>query len=537
MSQSGNSREQKTDKKNANKKARTPDNQISPAVLETGGDFLEQTGAASIEDHAKLLGDPAYQPAQKQSMAHGISQKMGNRYLGKVLVQMTKDEEKAKSADPQPRSTPNLGPASISETMLAGGVMKRAVAVPFTQVISRAEEDQETPGNQEPEETIHVSEIPGEEDEIDHAGHDSSISSRLGHNEEVSESGAGPSGFGVTRCSWSVRDVDVSSSFGTIFNRGTYTVTGTYHYDIAWRVRDSVGPNSEVDIASAADPDIKATNYQFVAKDLTPDMSDLGGRPPRDGYWAKDLTIRHELVHVRDYRRTGREGFRAAQRWLGRQTSTSASHVRDTLIPQAVTEGGRVLRARMAAPPGAEPRAYGDGAPVYTARKNLIKTKGDTDQYGKVAVSVKVLPKGGGTHTVVEGDTLSGISEQIYGSGQYWRQIRDANPGKTRQGGNLIHVGTVLDLPEINVDQDLSLDLTHDTEFVTTPTVTIAAGASHEFLVKPKDLFTDETDNSGDVEIFVVDGEGNDLESATWSIPSPMTTTAGDFEIRARIKT
>ncbi|KPK05912.1 MAG: hypothetical protein AMJ56_15280 [Anaerolineae bacterium SG8_19] len=535
MPHPSNSKEQKTGKKEAVKRARTPETEMSPdRTAETANNLLGQIDASSIEDHAKLLSNPIYRPVQRQSMARRIGQKMGNSYLSKVLVQMKEDEEVV-SATRQPQPISELGPVKLSETMLSGGLIKQAVQVPFTQVISRVDEDQEAAGSEEPEAPIHVEEIPGDEDEIDHPAHDSSISSRIGHHEEVSEGGAGPSGFGVTRCSWSIRDVDVSSSFGTIFNSGTYTVTGTYHYDITWRVRGAVGPSNEVDIASDSDSDLKATNYQYVAKDLTPNMGDLGGRPPRDGYWAKDLTTRHELVHVSDYRRTGREGFRAAKNWLGRQTSTSASHVRDTLLPQALTEGGRVLRARMAAPPGAEPRAYGDGAPTYTARSNRIKTKGDADQYGKVSVSVKVLPKGGGTHTVVEGDNLSSISEQIYGHGRYWRQIRDANPGKTRQGGNLIYPGTVLDLPEINVDQDLSVDLSYDTNYVTTPTATVAGGATHEFLVKPKDLFTDATNNSGDVTIYVVDAEFNDLETVTWSIPNPLVSVSSDFEIRARI--
>jgi len=58
---------------------------------------------------------------------------------------------------------------------------------------------------------------------------------------------------------------------------------------------------------------------------------------------------------------------------------------------------------------------------------------------------------GGGKHLVEKGDTLWGLSETTYGRGNLWHRIYDANPGKTQNGGNLIFVGTLLNLPEIEL--------------------------------------------------------------------------------------
>ncbi len=63
----------------------------------------------------------------------------------------------------------------------------------------------------------------------------------------------------------------------------------------------------------------------------------------------------------------------------------------------------------------------------------------------------QTVPKGGGTHTIVAGDTLSGIAKAVYGEMSLWTHIRDANPGKVRSGGNLILVGDVLKIPKLDV--------------------------------------------------------------------------------------
>jgi len=59
--------------------------------------------------------------------------------------------------------------------------------------------------------------------------------------------------------------------------------------------------------------------------------------------------------------------------------------------------------------------------------------------------------KGGGEYEVKRGDTLWGIARDTYGHGRYWREIYRANPDKASDGGNLILIGVILTLPEIQV--------------------------------------------------------------------------------------
>jgi hypothetical protein len=58
---------------------------------------------------------------------------------------------------------------------------------------------------------------------------------------------------------------------------------------------------------------------------------------------------------------------------------------------------------------------------------------------------------GGGTWTVQSGDTLSRIASKRYGNAALWQGIRDSNPDRVKDNGRLIYVGTVLNVPEIDV--------------------------------------------------------------------------------------
>ena len=59
--------------------------------------------------------------------------------------------------------------------------------------------------------------------------------------------------------------------------------------------------------------------------------------------------------------------------------------------------------------------------------------------------------RGGQTYEVVAGDSLWRIAKNTYGHGRYWRKIYEANPGKAARGGNLILIGTLLNLPPLQV--------------------------------------------------------------------------------------
>jgi hypothetical protein len=197
-----------------------------------------------------------------------------------------------------------------------------------------------------------------------------------------------------------------------------------------------------------------------------------------------------------------------------------------------LAEGQRVFNA-LASAPAAEGDAYGDGAPLYQARADAIKTKGDTGDYGLISTEVTVHPKGGEEYEIVRGDTLWGIAERTYGHGRYWRDIYRANPGKARDGGNLIFPGTVLDLPSLTVEQEVSVSLTLDgkTHF----SETVAVTGSYIFFIVPSDVFSDTTNCTGDVTIDVWDAEGNLLLTTVWSLPGAVSNSDGDYQVAANI--
>jgi hypothetical protein len=413
------------------------------------------------------------------------------------------------------------GPVAETESRLPGGQLMRTLKIPFVQLVrsSRADEPQEQ------EAPVTVSEVEGPEliQSLD------TISSTLGYASTTERGGAGPSGFGVCRASASLTDVHITPG------SGSYTVTGTYELEIRWQVRSGTGPNSEVDIQSENDPDIRACNYQLVAKDITPNMGDLNGRPPRDHFWAEDLTGRHERVHATDYGTYGPDAATAAQNWLNAQTASSRTQIQNTLLRRALRESMTVLEALMETAPGAEQRAYGDGAPVYQARASAVRTKGDAGDYGQVSAQVTVHPRGGEPYEVVRGDTLSAIARRVYGEARYWREIYRANRDRVREGGNLIFPGTVLDLPPINIDQEVWVMLSSDAGLYASETVRVPGGSSHEFLVSPKDVFSDTTNCDASVTVDVCDQDGNSLVTAVWSLPGSTTSRHGNYEVTASV--
>jgi len=435
----------------------------------------------------------------------------------------------------------SMGAPKLSRKSASNGDQMLTQSIPITTYIAKepsSSEDEKTGGEQK-EENISVDKIEGSEEPIS-SNSDSTINASFTHSPTVARGGAGPNGFGVTRSRIRFTNVNISSSIGTVFNNGIYTVTADMEHTITWQVRSGTGPGSQVDIAGATDSDLKACNYQLVSKDLTPNMSSDNGRPPRSNYWAEDLTIRHELFHAQDQRRDdyGPAMTTAAQTWLNTQTASSASQVRNTLMPQARNQGVAAFNAKVALP-SAEGDAYGDGAPLYLARANSIKSKGDAGDYGFVTTEVKVLPKGGGTHTVVEGDTLWDIAEQTYGNPKLWREIHGANPGKARDGGNLIFPGQVFDLPHINIDQQLFVILSFGTKTVITSAQTVSGGGSALFFNLPSELFEDTTNCTGDIAVEVWDatdptGSGvftNRLLNSVWSIPANATLRNGNIEV------
>ncbi len=205
---------------------------------------------------------------------------------------------------------------------------------------------------------------------------DRAIVSSLNYNPSISQTGSPPNGFGVTRpYDFTLSNIDVT------LTGDSFTVRATVDNPITYQVRTDLGPSGQVSIESSSDDDISQGNYKQVAGDLTPDMSDLNGRPPREEFWARDLTIRHELFHCTEGRDFARDGVNRAETWLNNQSANNIQGVQDFLsvIPERVAA---VRRANMTYP-GREERAYGDGAPHYRARAEEIRSKGDDEEFGE----------------------------------------------------------------------------------------------------------------------------------------------------------
>jgi hypothetical protein len=180
-------------------------------------------------------------------------------------------------------------------------------------------------------------------------------------------------------------------------NEGSYDVSATLQHHVTFQVRDEVGPGTarEKNIESENDPRITARNYEAIAADLTPRMNDLGGRPPRLAYWSRGLTIIHEQFHADDNVGLSRTGVGDAQGWLNQQQTDSAEGVQH-LLEQAVVQVKKTRDDGMKMP-GREERAYGDGAPLYLALVNRIRSKFSKGEGGARADSVKPDPNKQGT--------------------------------------------------------------------------------------------------------------------------------------------
>jgi hypothetical protein len=187
----------------------------------------------------------------------------------------------------------------------------------------------------------------------------------------LEETDPGEGHFGLTTAyAPVVSDITVTAS------GGTYTVTGVLESEIKMQVRGQTGPNGEIDVAHAF---LTEASYPVIVSDLTPNMSDQNGRPPRTRFWSHDLTVKHERFHATEDDHFSEVGATQAIAWLTSQRVSSAAGVKDLLsqLPNRVLS---TVAANMAAP-ASEQRAYGDGAASYKALADSIKATGDAKGY------------------------------------------------------------------------------------------------------------------------------------------------------------
>jgi hypothetical protein len=204
------------------------------------------------------------------------------------------------------------------------------------------------------------------------------ISSTLAYQSKISQAGTvDPGDFGTTNPQYRLLQPHADLKDQTYFLTGTVDAQINYQVDAGGRT----------DIASENDPGITQNNYPDVVKDLTPSPAAVNepgrklfkNQPPRQRFWAQDLTIKHELFHADEDVKFGREGTTVAQNWLNRQTAQSFDDVGKLLQP-AIDMVSATVRTRMAYP-AREERAYNAGAAAYTARAQAIKQKGDAKGY------------------------------------------------------------------------------------------------------------------------------------------------------------
>jgi hypothetical protein len=205
-------------------------------------------------------------------------------------------------------------------------------------------------------------------------GKSDAINGAFTYSGSIAREGAAPTGFGVTRSfSSKLTGVKITS------NPGTFDVSATYEHPITYQVQALTGPGGQIHIDSPTVGDITKANYLTVAADLTPNMSDLNGRPPRTQFWAKDLTLKHEKVHADDDKANGPGAMATVTTWLNGQTAADAAGVWTKMAALP----GRFATALLAAlsTEDGEKHAYGDGAPFYKARADAIKAKGAKGDY------------------------------------------------------------------------------------------------------------------------------------------------------------
>ncbi|HEY7340995.1 MAG TPA: hypothetical protein VH591_08950 [Ktedonobacterales bacterium] len=181
----------------------------------------------------------------------------------------------------------------------------------------------------------------------------------------------GKNDFGLTTAyAPTISDISITNE------SSAYTVRGVLQSEIKMSVRTVFGPDGQTDLPYAL---LTQASYPVIVSDLTPNMSDLNGRPPRTKFWSREITVKHERFHATEYEHFSEMGATQAIAWLNSQTTSSAGGVKALLrqIPNKVIS---TVIANMAAP-ASEQRAYGDGAASYTALANSIKAKGDAKGY------------------------------------------------------------------------------------------------------------------------------------------------------------
>ncbi|MEQ1568533.1 MAG: LysM peptidoglycan-binding domain-containing protein [Myxococcota bacterium] len=121
--------------------------------------------------------------------------------------------------------------------------------------------------------------------------------------------------------------------------------------------------------------------------------------------------------------------------------------------------------------------------PVAHPDEGVDDTGGAVAEPSAVVGDDVLVRRGGGTWTVARGDTLWEIARATYGVGTYWTRIRAANP-RGVSGRDVIRVGAVLTLPELDVPATTSPSVVGGTWTVEAVSAILNQGSGTEALRK-----------------------------------------------------
>jgi len=160
-----------------------------------------------------------------------------------------------------------------------------------------------------------------------------------------------------------------------------WEVHATLNNPIWFHVRKTTGPEGQINISSPLSSNISSSTYETIAVDLTPDERELGGRPPRNKYWAKDITILHEKFHAEENKKFAAD---ATEQVVGNMNQLRAESIADVEdIIAAVPQGVGDYVSMWMKEPEREERAYGAGKHLYEDRVKAIRRKGKQGGYPK----------------------------------------------------------------------------------------------------------------------------------------------------------
>lgn len=157
-----------------------------------------------------------------------------------------------------------------------------------------------------------------------------------------------------------------------------FGVSGEMLHHITWNVFEGIGPQNQIDITSKNDPAITAANYRDVARDLRPGQGNI---PPREDYFASDLTKRHENFHVYRHRLYYQKGLARGLKWLNAHKARTLGEVQ-RLVKRMLSRIDKYAGMKTSPNLGSEENdAYEAGASGYQTRSDEILRKGRAGEY------------------------------------------------------------------------------------------------------------------------------------------------------------